>query len=139
MTYNGGRDIAMEMVKACNDFVLSAVRIAWDGGFYCHEFHGSVEILFDRLATLWDEYWQKWAEGAEALHNDLSIKECCLNTLGRHREPEDPEIAKARRNVIRQINSWSESYKDMVMEHLSDEAKLILDRWLDEVKQREGL
>ena len=138
MTYSGGRDIAMEMVKACNDFVLSAVRIAWDGGFYCHEFHGSVEMLFDRLATLWDEYWQKWAEGAEALHNDLSIKEHCQKTL-EQKQQEDPEIAWARREVIRRIYSWSESYKDMVMEHLSDEARLILDRWLDDVRKKEGL
>ena len=135
MTYNGGRDIAMEMVKACNDFVLSAVAIAWGGGFCCHEFHSSVEILFDKLAALWDEYWNKWSEGADAAVDSFEIEK-------RHKvaligvPSEDPEVVKERRRLIREMNDIFYKYRQMIGEGISPEARVILDRWLDDAKLR---
>ena len=138
MTYNGGKDIAMKMVEACSDFVLSAVQIAWDGGFYCHEFHGSVEILFDSLATLWDEYWKKWAEAAEkAAENWPEARKNTTEALFHYTasQEEQDRISKRRREMA-QIE---ERLMKMTEEGMSDEARLILERWLFEKKQKEGL
>ena len=137
MTYNGGRDIAMQMVEACNDFVLSAVRIAWDGGFYCHEFHGDVEMLFDKLATLWDEYWKNWAEAAEDAYSDERLAELRIKAL-QAKDISDPEVEAARRKAIAEIGSLVQRHKDMVKEHIGPEAQIILDRWLEDRRQRYG-
>ena len=137
MTYNGGRDIAFHMVEACQEFIESCVRIAWDGGFDCHEFHGAVEMLFDELATTWDAYWQRWAEAAEEAYNDQRLAELRIKTL-QDKDIADPEVDKARHKAIREIRSITAQHRKMLGERLSDDARLILDRWLDDIRQKEG-
>lgn len=137
MTYSGGRDIAMQMVEACNDFVLSAVRIAWDGGFYCHEFHGDVEMLFDRLATLWDEYWKKWAEAAEkAVANWPEAKKKTSDALFHHTATQE-ERDRIRKN-LKEMARIEARLMDMTKEGISPAAQIILDRWLEDRRQRYG-